>query len=106
MIMNTVKEMKSANLKNMLFKGILSSTLAYFTIRIYMVFLRNLWVYGNQYSAFVSCIPILGSRRSPSLHSRHRLLLHRLRRVDHGHRETDQEGLHAAVQQLLPSLIA
>lgn len=80
-IMNTVKEMKSANLKNMLFKGILSSTLAYFTIRIYMVFLRNLWVYGNQYSAFVSCIPILGTPCSPSLHPRHRLLLHRLRRV-------------------------
>lgn len=59
-IMQKVKEMKRANLKNMLLRGIVSSTLAYFTMRVYMVFLKNLWLYGNNYSAFVSCIPILG----------------------------------------------
>jgi hypothetical protein len=58
-IVQKVTEMKRANLKNVMLYGIISATIAYFTIRVYMVFLRNLWIYGDQYSSFVACIPIL-----------------------------------------------
>lgn len=60
-IVEKVIEMKRANLYNVLFDGIVSGTIAYFSIRVYMVFLRNLWAYGDTYSSFLSCLPILST---------------------------------------------
>jgi hypothetical protein len=62
-ITNRVIEMKQANLHNILFLGIVSSTIAYFTIRVYMVFLKNLWMFGDSNTSFLSCIPIVGKLR-------------------------------------------
>ena len=60
-VIERVIEMKQANLHSTLFIGIISSTIAYFTIRVYMIFLKNLWVFGDTYTSFLSCIPILSN---------------------------------------------
>lgn len=59
-IINRVIDKKQANLHSILFLGIISSTVAYFTIRVYMLFLKNLWTFGDSNSSFLSCIPIIG----------------------------------------------
>ena len=54
-----VVDLKKGDLKNILFYGVISTAIAYFTIRIYMLFLRSLWIMGDKVGAFVSCIPII-----------------------------------------------
>lgn len=96
-IVEKVIEMKRANLSKILFDGIVSGTIAYFSIRVYMVFLRTLWIFGDTYSSFMSCLPILGRLAFTSVHHCHRLFLRHCHRGASRHRQTDQRGLHPAL---------
>lgn len=60
-IINKVIEMKKSNLNFFLFNGVISSVITYIFIRVYMSFLKNLWISNSITSAFVSCVPLFGS---------------------------------------------